>query len=61
MKSARCVRSWSWLPWWKRLTVASLIIRFIRSNWPLVHGWFGLVTYKERRSAALTEWKSLVS
>ncbi|PVA07425.1 hypothetical protein DC363_06180 [Thalassorhabdomicrobium marinisediminis] len=30
--SARCVRSWSWLSCWKRLTVASLIVRFIRST-----------------------------
>ncbi len=28
-----CVRSWSrFLQWWKRLTVASLIVRFIRST-----------------------------
>ena len=28
---------------WKRLTVASLIVRFILSTWPLVQGCFGLV------------------
>ena len=26
------------------LTVASLMVRFIRSTWPLVHGWLGLVS-----------------
>ncbi len=26
-----------------RFTVASLIVRFIRPAWPLVHGWVGFV------------------
>jgi hypothetical protein len=33
----------SWLSYWYRLTVASLIERFISSTCPMVHGWLSLV------------------
>jgi hypothetical protein len=36
MKSARWLRNSSCVSWWKRLTVATLMVRFIRSTWPLI-------------------------